>query len=251
MGGSPLLFDPWFYAVAVPGVILLGISKSGFGTGFGSLVVPMMALVIPVPQAAAILMPVLLALDLMGIWAYRRDWDRQLFWFLLPWAVVGIVMGYFLFRLLDPKWVAGIVGAMTLLFLAMRFIKRHQAPTVPSSWFGRLMAALSGFTSFVSHSGGPPLNMYVLRLGLAPVPFAATMAFLFFCVNLCKWLPYGLLGLLDWSNLMLSLVLIPISPIGVWLGVKWARRIDPKWFFRLVYAGMLFTGVKLLSDALI
>jgi uncharacterized membrane protein YfcA len=76
------------------------------------------------------------------------------------------------------------------------------------------------------------------------------MAFLFFCVNLCKWLPYGLLGLLDWSNLMLSLVLIPISPIGVWLGVKWARRIDPKWFFRLVYAGMLFTGVKLLSDAL-
>lgn len=246
-----LLFDPWFYAVAVPGVILLGISKSGFGTGFGSLVVPMMALVIPVPQAAAILMPVLLALDLMGIWAYRRDWDRRLFWFLLPWSVVGIVIGYLLFRLLDPKWVAGMVGAMTLVFLLLRFLSRHQPQKRPSNALGRVMAALSGFTSFVSHSGGPPLNMYVLRLGMSPVPFAATMAFLFFCINLCKWIPYGLLGLLDWGNLTLSLVLLPISPIGVWLGVRWARRINPVWFYRLVYAGMLFTGIKLLSDALI
>ena len=130
--GSVLLFDPWFYAVAIPGVVLLGISKSGFGTGFGSLVVPMMALVIPVPQAAAILMPVLLALDLMGIWAYRRDWDRRLFWFLLPWSAVGILMGYLLFRLLDPKWVAGMVGAMTLIFLGLRFLSRHQPQTRPS-----------------------------------------------------------------------------------------------------------------------
>ncbi len=245
-----LLSSPWFYALAIPAVVLLGISKSGFGTGFGSLAVPLMALTMPVPQAAAILMPVLLALDLMGIWAYRRDWDRRLFWFLLPWTLVGTVLGYVLFKALDAKVVAGIVGWMTLVFLALRFIKRHQAPSHPKPGFGRLMAMLSGFTSFGSHSGGPPLNMYVLRLGLAPVPFAATMAFLFFCVNLSKWLPYGLLGLLDTTNFVASLALLPFCPLGVWIGVKAARRMNPLWFYRLVYTGMLFTGLKLVSDSL-
>ena len=118
----PLITDPLFYAVAIPAVLLLGISKSGFGAGFGSLAVPMMALAVSVPQAAAILMPVLLVMDILGMAAFRNDFDRGLLKFLLPFGLLGIVAGTLLFKLLEPRLVAGIVGAFTLLFLAQRLL---------------------------------------------------------------------------------------------------------------------------------
>jgi uncharacterized membrane protein YfcA len=240
-----------FYAIAIPAVILLGLSKSGFGAGLGSLAVPMMALVVTVPQAAAILMPVLLLMDVLGVWAYRKDFDKALLKFLVPFSLLGVLIGTLLFKLLQPHVVAGVVGAFTLLFLAQRvfFPARPDAPP-PPKWLGAILTATSGFTSFIAHAGGPPINAYMLPLRLAPVTFAATMAMLFFFVNLSKWLPYAWLGLLDARNFGASLMLLPFAPIGVWIGVRLARRMSPLWFYRLVHLGMLLTGVKLLWDAL-
>jgi len=145
----------FFYAVAVPAVLLLGVSKSGFGAGFGSLAVPLMALAIPVPQAAAILMPLLFVMDVMGLAAFRNDFDRKLLRFMLPFAMLGIALGTLLFRLLDAHVVAGIVGASTLLFLAQRllFAPRADSPP-PPRWVGALLLTTSGFTSFIAHAGG-------------------------------------------------------------------------------------------------
>ena len=112
-----------------------------------------------------------------------------------------------------------------------------------------MLTATSGFTSFVAHAGGPPVNAYVIPMGLAPLRFTGTMAFFFFVINLAKWLPYAWLGLLDGRNLGTSLVLLPLAPIGVWIGVRIARRIDQRLFYRFVYLGMLLTGLKLLWDA--
>lgn len=250
--GLPLVTDPFFYAVAVPAVLLLGISKSGFGAGFGSLAVPLMAVAATVPQAAAIMMPLLLAMDLMGIAAFRRHVDWRLLRFLLPWALVGTVVGTLLFRSLTPATVAGIVGIFTLLFLAQRLVfpPRPDDPP-PSRVAGALLTVTSGFTSFIAHAGGPPLNAYLIPLRLPPIVFAATMAYLFFVVNLSKWLPYAWLGLLDLRNLATSLVLLPLAPLGVWIGLRIAKRISPLWFYRLVYAGMLLTGIKLVWDGFV
>ena len=245
----PLITDWQFYAAAIPAVLLMGISKSGFGSGFGSLAVPLMALAVTVPQAAAILMPILFVMDVMGLHAYRGKWDAQLLRFLIPAGLVGTVIGTVLFRLLDARLVAGIVGAFTLLFLAQRllFPPRADSPP-PARWWGALLTATSGFTSFVAHAGGPPVSVYVLPLKLPPVVFAATMSVFFFVINLSKWVPYGWLGLLDLRNLATSLALMPFAPIGVLVGVRLAHRIDPKLFYRLVYAGMFLTGVKLVWD---
>lgn len=246
-----LITDPFFYAVAVPAVLLLAISKSGFGAGLGSLAVPLMALAIPVPQAAAILMPLLLVMDLLGLAAFRQDVDRRLLRFMLPFALLGIALGTWLFKLLDAKLVAAVVGASTLLFLAQRLLWPPRADSPPPPrWVGALLLTASGFTSFIAHAGGPPVNAYAIPLKLKPVVFTGTMAFLFFFVNMAKWLPYAWLGLLNWTNLTTSLALLPLAPLGVWLGVKVARRISPQWFYRFVLGGMFLTGCKLLWDGL-
>ena len=246
----PLITDPYFYAVTIPAVLLLGVSKSGFGAGFGSLAVPLMALAVSVPQAAATLMPVLLLMDILGMAAFRKDFDLKLLRFLIPCGLIGTVIGTLLFKLLNTNTVAGIVGFFTLLFLVQRLLfppKVDSAP--PPKWLGAILTATSGFTSFIAHAGGPPISAYVIPLRLSPVKFTATMAFFFFIINLSKWIPYAWLGLLDTRNMATSLVLLPIAPIGVLVGVRLARRINQVLFYRFVYLGMFLTGVKLVYDA--
>ena len=244
-----LITDPFFYAVAIPAVLMLGISKSGFGAGFGSLAVPVMALAVTVPQAAAILMPLLLLMDLLGIAAFRKDFDFKFLKFLVPFGLMGTVAGALLFRMLDAHTVAAIVGGFTLLFLAQRllFPPKPDSPP-PPKWLGAMLTMTSGFTSFVAHAGGPPISAYVIPLRLSPLKFTATMAFFFFVINLSKWIPYAWLGLLDVRNMATSLVLLPLAPVGVWMGVRMAKSISPLWFYRVLYGGMFLTGVKLLWD---
>jgi uncharacterized protein len=243
--------DPWFYAIAVPAILLMGLAKSGFLMGFGSLATPLLALTMPVPQAAALMMPLLLAMDLTGVGQLWRNRDRELLRFMIPAGLLGTVIGALLFGLLSSKSVAGVVGAMTLLFLAQRlaFPPRRDAP-LPSKRMGFVLTTAAGFTSFVAHAGNPPISAYVLPLKLEPLRLTATLAVLFAIINLSKWIPYAALGLFDRRTLVTSLLLMPLAPVGVWLGVWATRRIDAGWFYRIAYSGMFLTGTKLLWDGL-
>lgn len=251
LGGWPLITDPAFYAIAVPAVLLMGLAKSGFLGGFGSLATPLLALVVPVPQAAAIMLPLLFVMDGAGLHQLWRDRDRELLRLLLPAGLLGTVVGTVLFGWLSGKTVAAVVGALTLIFLAQRllFPPRKDAPPPPRP-LGFVLGIASGFTSFVAHAGSPPFSAYVLPLKLDPVRFAATAAVFFAVVNLSKWIPYAWLGLIDARNMTTSAVLLPLAPLGVWAGVWLTRRIEPAWFYRIAYGGMAATGTKLLWDGL-
>lgn len=246
----PLIADPWFYAVAVPAVLITGISKSGFASGFGSLATPMIALTMPVPQAAAIMLPLLMAMDATGLRRLWRSRDPALVRLLVPPGLLGIALGALLFGVLAPQTVAGVLGAVTLLFLAQQLLLpiRHEGRPAPR-WVGRACAAASGFTSFIAHAGGPPVSAYVLPLKMEPLKAAGTMAVYFGVINTSKWVPYALLGLIDLPTMTTSLALLPLAPVGVWIGVWLMKRTRPGWFYRLAYTGMGLTGVKLLWDA--
>jgi len=247
----PFITDPHFYAWAVPAVLLMGLGKSGFLSGFGALATPLLSMVVPVPQAAAIMLPLLLVMDATGLQQLWRERDRVLLRQLLPAGLLGVAIGSLLFGVLSTRAVAGLVGLLTLAFLAQRllFPPRPSSPPLPR-WAAFGLATTSGFTSFVVHAGSPPLNAYLLPLRLAPIRFAATSAVFFAAVNLAKWLPYAWLGLIDRTNVGTSLLLIPLAPLGVWLGVWLARRVKPRWFYVVAYAGMFATGIKLLWDGI-
>ena len=247
----PVIRDPWFYAVAIPAVLLTGMAKSGFASGFGTLATPLMALTIPVPQAAGVMLPLLLVMDAVGLQRLWRERNPALLRALLPWGLLGTVLGALLFGGLSTAAVSGFVGALTLLFLAQRLLFPPRAGSRPMpAWVGSGCAVASGLSSFVVHAGSPPINAYVLPLRLAPLAFSGTMAVYFAVLNTFKLLPYGVLGLLDWRNLATSVVLMPFAPVGVWIGVRLTGYVSQDAFYRLAYAGMFLTGSKLLWDGL-
>lgn len=249
MFSLPLITDLSFYAVAIPAVLLIGLSKSGFASGFGSLAVPMMGLVMPVPQAAAIMLPLLMVMDAATLQQLWRHVDRPLLRRLLPWGLLGSLVGWALFGLLSERAVAALTGVLTLAFLAQRLVARTSgAAHVPAHWVGALCATASGVTSFVAHAGGPPVSAYVLPQRLAPLVFSGSMAVFFAVLNASKWVPYASLGLIDSRNMATAFLLAPVAPLGVWAGVRLTRHFSVEAFYRLAYAGMLCTGLKLVWD---
>ncbi len=247
----PLVRDPAFWAAAVPAALMIGLSKSGFAGGIGTLAVPLMALTISVPQAAAITLPLLMAADITGLQQLWRERDAALLRILILPGLLGIALGWVLFGLMSAKAVSGVVGALTLLFLAQRLLFPPKAAgSVAPPLLGRALAMTSGFTSFIAHAGGPPISAYLLPMRLDPRRLAGTTAVFFAVINASKVLPYATLGLVDLRNLLTSLVLLPLAPLGVWIGIRALQRVDSTWFYRLAYSFMGLTGFKLLWDGL-
>jgi uncharacterized membrane protein YfcA len=206
---------------------------------------------VTVPQAAAICLPILMVADVTGLQRLWHERDPALVKVLMPAGLVGIVVGWLLFGVLAPKTVSGVVGALTLLFLAQRllFPPRKDGHVAPR-WIGRLLAVASGFTSFIAHAGAPPIAAYLLPMRLAPLRLAGTTAVFFAAINASKIPPYAALGLIDLRNMLTSLVLLPLAPLGVWVGVWLTHRVSATLFYRLAYLGMGLTGLKLLWDGL-
>ncbi|TQF80375.1 sulfite exporter TauE/SafE family protein [Elioraea sp. Yellowstone] len=247
--------DPLFYLLAVPALLLTGISKSGFASGGGNLAVPAMSLVIAPPQAAGIVLPILCAMDLFGVWAYRRAWDRRILAILAPGALVGIALGAVAFGALSDRAVKAMIGAIAIGFvlhaaLHRRLVRGGKTPAGEAPLKGLVCSALSGFTSTLAHAGGPPLAVYLLPRRLPRLRLNATTVVFFTLVNAVKLLPYALLGQLHGGNLATSAVLLPTAPVGVLLGIWLSRRITDRIFYRVVFALLLLTGVKLLHDGL-
>ena len=241
--------DPVFWGVAVVSVLITGVSKGGFG-GLALLAVPLMALVISPIQAAGIMLPILIVMDWVGVWTYRKHWDRRLLILLLPGALLGIVAGGLLAGYVDDRVVRIIVGCIAVLFPVYGIFKPRggDAFIQNNRPLGFLSGTVAGFTSFVAHAGGPPFQAYAIPQNLDKQIYAGTAVMFFFVVNFVKVLPYALLGQFDQTNLTTSLILIPIAPIGVLFGAWLVKRIDQQLFYSILYGLIFAVGQKLLWD---
>ncbi len=240
-----------FYLVAVPAVIVLGLSKGGF-TGLSSVAMPMLSLVISPMRAAAIVLPILIVQDWVSVWAFRRDFSPQNLVILIPAAMIGIAAGWLLAARVSEDAVRLAVGVISIAFVVHMLIRDRlgRAPVdTPGIPGGLLWGSLAGFTSFISHAGGPPFQVYVMPQHLKPRVFAGTATMFFAAVNLIKVPPYFLLGQFSRNNLAVSAGLVPVAVLSTFAGVWLVRRVSADRFYAIILAITFAIGAKLTYDA--
>lgn len=249
---SSVITDPWFYAAAIPAVLMFGISKGGFGGGLGVAAVPLMALTISPVQAAAILLPILCVMDIVAVWKFRGKCVWPELRILVPASLLGILVGTLLFGYMSAEIVRLMVGTVAVVFTLHYWASKWRSNSAALQNYplvlGWLGGSIAGFTSFIAHSGGPPVSMYLLRRPLDRTAFAATSIVFFAVVNYAKLIPYTWLGQLNTDNLATSAALVVLAPIGVLTGAWLHKRVSDRAFFAIAYALLLIVGMKLIYD---
>ncbi len=241
-----------FFILAGLAALLVGLSKGGLSMA-ATLGTPLLATVMSPVKAAALLLPIFVVSDWFGLYAYRREFDRRNLLILIPAAIVGIGVGWLSASVVSDRMVGLFLGLIGIAFCVNAWRLRHRPPPprpadVPRGLF---WGAIAGFTSFVSHSGGPPYQVYVLPQQLSKTVFAGTTTITFAAINLVKLLPYWQLGQLDLANLRISLLLMPIAVAGTFIGVWLVRIIPQRTFFLLIHAALFVLSIKLVVDAII
>ena len=250
--GAFAFTDPLGIAVALLAAAIIGLAKGGL-SGLGMLAVPVLALVMSPVQAAAIVLPVLIASDIVSVVTWWKAWDLRTFGLMMPGAVAGIALGWATASYVSDDMVRLIVGLISLWFV-LRWLMQSKAAraarTGQHAGKASFWGAVMGYTSFVSHSGGPPFQIYALPLGLDPKTYTGTNVLTFTTVNLVKLVPYYFLGQLAAGNLISSAALMPVSIAFTFIGAIIIRRMKAEVFYPLTYAMVGLVGVKLVWDGL-
>jgi uncharacterized protein len=244
------MIDPFFVTIAVIAVLIVGLSKAGLLGGLGVVGVPLLTLVMAPRDAAGMMLPVLLCMDAVAIWMYRKECDWSLLRIMLPGAAIGTLVGWALWAVVSDAVVLLMVGVVTLIFVADAILplRKKLEGLPPSKPLGVLWGGVAGFTSFISHTGGPPFQIYVLPRKLPPAVYAGTTAFFFAIVNTAKLVPYYFLGQLNVQNLTLSAALAPVGVLGVFIGIYLVRRIDARLFYRIAYWLVFVLALQLIWE---
>jgi uncharacterized membrane protein YfcA len=243
---------PFFYAVALIAAILVGASKGGLPV-VGMLGVPVLALATSPVHAAGLLLPIFVVTDMFGLWAYRREFDRRNLMILIPATTLGVGIGWATASIV-PEWlVTLIVGLIGLSFsLHYWWRGRHAVTSHPADVpRGVFWGTVSGFTSFVSHAGAPPYQMFVLPQRLEKMIYAGTTTILFAIVNALKLVPYWALGQLSLANLKTVAALFPFAIAATFVGVRLTRIIPQDLFYRLVISALFLVSLKLIYDVIV
>jgi uncharacterized membrane protein YfcA len=232
--------------------LLVGLSKGGL-PAVGMLAVPILALVMSPVKAAVLLLPIYVISDAMGIWLYRRDFSVVNLRILVPAGVLGVFVGWLTASVVSDTVISFLIGAMGVAFCLNMWL-RKQASTPPQpahavkGWF---WGTLAGFTSFISHAGAPPFQVYMLPQKLAKAEFAGTATLFFAVINAAKIWPYQNLRPYSPETLWSAAALIPFALVGAVCGAYLTRRLADAWFYRLVQGSLFVVSVKLMFDALL
>ena len=242
-----------FFLAVVPAIVLYGIAKSGLGGSISLISVPLMTLVMPLSQALAIILPILIFSDMVAVYRFRKEFDLITLKLIVPFAGIGILIGSLTFSYFSEDILKFIVGVMGFLFTAHYFIfkKNKDEKSKRNILKGGLCSSIAGFTSFCVHAGGTPTSIYLLPLRLKKEIYVGTRVIFFTFDNLIK-LPFYLhLSMLNLQTFKQSMILLPLAVFGIYIGYKILKLIDEKLFYNILYVLILVTSSKLIYDFLI
>ncbi len=242
-----IITDPLFYVLAVPAVVALGLSKGGFA-GVGQMATPLLALVMPPLEAAAIMLPIMIVQDAAAVWVYRKEWDGRVIAIMLPGAILGIGIAWALAAHISEATVRLALGLITIVFVlynvigAARVEREIGSAKVPAGLF---WGALSGFTSTICQAGGPPYQIYVLALRQSKMVFIGTSTIFFATMNWLKVVPYAQLGQFTETGLATSAALLPLAIVTNQIGFWLVRRTPQKLFYQVTLTLMFLIALAL------
>ena len=259
-----------FWIVAITGAVLTGVGKGGVPI-VGALVVPVMSLAISPVAAAGLMLPVYVVSDWFGLYAYRKEFDKRVLAIAMVGLTLGVAIGWAIFgfiahmdagvvqtgqttdhKQIADQWVTLLVGVIAVAFSINQLLRKPvvAAPKRAEVPSGIFWTSIAGFTSFVSHTGGPPYQAWTLPLGMKKAVFAGTSTIAFAYINAVKLIPYYFLDQITLSSLETAAVLMPVAVASVFLGV-WAVRVLPeRVFFRIVTWSLLVIGADLVGKGI-
>lgn len=240
-----------FYIISAIAITVTGISKSGFAGGMGVMNVPLMSLFITPQSALAIMMPILIVMDIIIVWHYRKTWNSAIVLMLVPGALFGLALGAMTFQFMDANLIKFIIGILALLFVVRYFFSLNSSNEVKKvgKFIPFVLGATSGFCSFIAHAGGPPVKGLLLQQKLEKSEFVGTNSAFIFFVNTLKFFIYFGMGQLTIESLKTSAILSPMLFVGIAAGTYLHKIVDPQLFIRLVYIFLLIAGSKLVWDS--
>ncbi|MEV1085491.1 sulfite exporter TauE/SafE family protein [Streptomyces sp. NPDC050211] len=245
----------WEFAALAAAALLVGFSKTAV-SGANTVSLAIFAAVLPARASTGVLLPVLIAGDVLAVLTYRRHAHWPTLWRLFPAVAAGVVGGTLFLMWADDGIVRTSIGAILLMMAAVTVWRRRKAdaeaeqPDSVVTRSGRIKArsygVLGGFTTMVANAGGPVMSMYLLSAGFRKLGFLGTSAFFFLIVNVSK-VPFSVgLGLIDGHSLLLDAALVAFVVPGAFIG-KWAvDRINQRLFEQLVIAATVLGGLQLL-----
>ncbi len=248
-----MIADPTFYVLAIPAVIFAGVSKGGFGSGAAFAAAPILALALEPAVALGVMLPLLMVMDVTALRAYWRQWSWRDVQRLSIGAVPGVALGVLVWQAANADILRLLIGLVALGFVAFQLARSNGLIRIrPRPWpapVGLFTGLAGGFTSFISHAGGPPVAVYLLSQGLSKTVYQATTVATFGIINLLKIGPYSAVGIINKDTLLADLFLIPVAFLGTRLGVVAHRWLSERAFFAITYVLLTLTGSKLIFDA--
>lgn len=249
-----LHLDGWFFLVAGPAVIFAGVSKGGFGSGAAFAAASILALVVEPGLALGVMLPLLMLIDLATLRPYWRQWHGASAALLIAGGIPGVALGAWLYSVADADVFRLLIGLISVGFVAWQMLLRsgriRPGDTTMPGWAGAVAGVVAGFTSFVSHAGGPPAAVYLLGRRLTKTQFQASTVLVFWVINIAKFVPYAFLGMFTHETLKANVLLAPFALLGAWIGVRLHRAMPERLFFGLTYVLLTATGIKLIWDGL-
>jgi len=239
-----------FFALGIPAIIFGGISKAGFGSGASFAAGAILAIVIPPGAALGIILPLFLLVDAATLRPYWKKWHWPSAKGMILGAIPGVAFAAWIFSAVDADIFRILIGVICLAFVAFQMSQRMGVLKVRRLPFRRryawLAGAVGGFTSFVSHAGGPPTAVFMISQGLSKTVFQATTVVTFWAINWMKFVPYFFLGIFTWETFKGALLLAPFALFGAWIGVRLHRLVPERAFFALTYVTLVLTGLRLI-----
>tara|TARA_B100001123_G_C15151331_1_gene963633 strand:+ start:258 stop:995 length:738 start_codon:yes stop_codon:yes gene_type:complete len=244
------VIDLYFYFTVGIGVILFGIAKGGFAGPIAILSIPLMSLTMSPQKAAGILLPILIIMDFIALYIYWKKWDLKNIKIIIPISIIGIIIGTFTFSFVSDDGIRIIIGVIAILFIFLSFIQKNSFLIKPTKNKGFFWSLIAGYTSFLIHSGGTPINFFLLPQKMNKTIYMGTITLFFLIINLIKLIPYYYLGQLDISNIKTSLLFSPLAPVSILIGYYLHKKVSESIFYNFIYFFLGIGGIKLIYDGI-